>query len=59
MTPMNVEDRPALRVNAKGDEGPGAQGYMVVLEWKDISTHLVVAERSTVRIPANVTADSG
>jgi RNA polymerase sigma-70 factor (ECF subfamily) len=35
VTPMNVEGRPALWVHAEGDEGPGAQGYVVVLEWRD------------------------
>jgi RNA polymerase sigma-70 factor (ECF subfamily) len=35
MTPINVEGRPGLWVNAEGDEGAGAPGYVVVLEWRD------------------------
>jgi RNA polymerase sigma-70 factor (ECF subfamily) len=35
MMPMNVEGRPALWVDTEADEGPGAQGYVVVLEWRD------------------------
>jgi RNA polymerase sigma-70 factor (ECF subfamily) len=35
MTPMNVEGRTALWVNAEGDEGAGAPGYLVVLEWRE------------------------
>lgn len=35
MTPMNLEGQPALWVNAEGDEGVGAPGYVVVLEWRD------------------------
>lgn len=32
MTPLNLEGRPGLWVNAEADEGPGASGYVVVLE---------------------------
>jgi len=35
MTPMNLEGRPALWVNTEADEGAGAPGYVVVLEWRD------------------------
>jgi RNA polymerase sigma-70 factor (ECF subfamily) len=35
MTPMNVEGRPGLWVDTEADEGAGAPGYPVVLEWKD------------------------
>lgn len=33
MTPRNIEGRPGLWMNAEGDEGPGAAGYVVVLEF--------------------------
>jgi RNA polymerase sigma-70 factor (ECF subfamily) len=35
MTPTHVDSRPALWVNAEADEGAGAPGYFVVLQWKD------------------------
>lgn len=35
MTPMNVEGRPGLWVNAEADEGPGAPGYVIVLGCRD------------------------
>lgn len=35
MTPMNVEGRPGLWVDTEADEGAGAPGYVVVLEWGD------------------------
>jgi RNA polymerase sigma-70 factor, ECF subfamily len=35
MTPINLEGRPALWVNAEGDEGAGAPGYVVVLAAQD------------------------
>ncbi len=35
LTPLNLEGRPALWVDTEGDEGAGAQGYVVVLEWRD------------------------
>jgi RNA polymerase sigma-70 factor (ECF subfamily) len=35
MTPMNLEGRPALWVDAQVDEGAGAPGYVVVLESRD------------------------
>ena len=34
MTPMNLEGRPALWVDARADEGAAAPGYVVVLESK-------------------------
>ncbi len=35
MTPMNVEGQPAVWVNVEAEEGVGAPGYAVVLEWRD------------------------
>jgi RNA polymerase sigma-70 factor, ECF subfamily len=35
MMPMNVEGRPGLWVDTEADEGAGAPGYFIVLEWKD------------------------
>jgi RNA polymerase sigma-70 factor (ECF subfamily) len=35
MTPMNLEGRPALWVDASAEEGVGAPGYAVVLEGQD------------------------
>ena len=34
MRPMNLEGRPALWVDAQADEGAGAPGYVVVLEYR-------------------------
>jgi RNA polymerase sigma-70 factor (ECF subfamily) len=35
MTPMNLEGRAALRIDTSVDEGAGAPGYAVVLEFQD------------------------
>jgi RNA polymerase sigma-70 factor (ECF subfamily) len=35
LTPMNVEGRPGLWVDTEADEGAGAPGYVVVLEWRE------------------------
>lgn len=35
MTPVNVEGRPGLWVDTEGDEGTGALGYVVLLEFAD------------------------
>jgi RNA polymerase sigma-70 factor (ECF subfamily) len=35
MTPMSVAGRPGLWVDVEGDQGLGALGYVVVLEWRE------------------------
>jgi RNA polymerase sigma-70 factor, ECF subfamily len=35
LSPINVEGRPALWVNTEGHEGPGAAGYVIVLQARD------------------------
>jgi RNA polymerase sigma-70 factor, ECF subfamily len=35
MTPLSIDGRPAVWVDTEADEGPGAPGYVVVLDFRD------------------------